>query len=220
MASKLYVLLVIVFFLLSIPLNTVGMDFNIEQFIGPKPGYKNTYSCDFPCKKIEIAGKKETEREGVEISEKMYFSDEFLKENPDMPEFTSSIYRIYKESNKLIKSTGNNSNIFLQTSLTEDAIWEFMGKQVVVSDQQPISKLKSADISWECRIINIGKKILFEKNRGIVSVRCLPKFLPGETLFWKYASGIGLIEYKTGYKMENGELSEMTIMSIMNHKQN
>lgn len=203
------------------PINTFGNELHLRDFFAPKNGSTNSYNCEFPCEKIEVSGKLLEGEKAIELTEVMFFSDELTKNNPNFPQVTSILKMLHLLEGEIVMGNPKSGTILLKAPLKNSTSWYIGGIAGQAGDKKELTTLEPVKFSLRCEINNISRETLFEEERDVVTVKCLPQSQSSpyqEISWWRYASGIGLIEYKTEHRQNNGRISQKTIMAIVKHE--
>ena len=141
-------------------------DCNLQQFIGPKPGYKSIFKGNiFP------------------LIYDVYYS------------IITDKYQIYIDNDALIKKFKNREEIVLKKPCIPNSNnWEIIGKTGNIEIPSH-DNIVFNDFALSCKILRVGEESILGKEKLIIETRCVAKNRDSNIVrYEKYADGIGLVE--------------------------
>ncbi len=199
-------------FIILISSSACADDYNLASFFAPKIGVQNTYSCIFPCERVEVTGEATGNMRELKLKEVYYFSEQIMKNNPNIPSNIVKNKTLTLLDNKIVDGDRHSRSVLLMEPVKIKTNWEIHGVMGSFEESSDYSNAESKKVSWSCEIVEYGKdNILFEE-RSFIEVNCVSNFSPKQVILTRYATKLGLIERTTKDLSTGNVIDEIKIL--------
>ncbi len=181
-------------FILLMSSSACADDFSLDSYFAPKIGFQNTYSCTFPCERIEVTSEATNNTKELKLKEVHYFSEKIIGNNPNIPSSIVNNKTLALLDDRIIEGDRYSGNVLLMGPIKIKTNWKIHGVMNSFEESSDYSNAESKKVSWSCKILGYGKDEILSEERSIVEVSCVSDFSPKQVITRRYATNLGLIQ--------------------------
>lgn len=184
--------------------------YNLADFVGPPPGYKNVYSFGDPDGLYVLLG-KEIKNGALIVSEITYPPQHVVDEVPEIPARAERIQKLYIRDNSLIQNLYGHESILIKKTFLGLARWNPYGTTMIANGECTYTEKM---LPLKCSVDSVKKGHILSQpgERDIITVKC--ESCSNGIFISRYASGIGLIETSIVYPHSSTALPGMQLIRI------